>query len=185
MYLYQPADMTMLFKHQCGALHAGDGSYPVHIEIPCLEGKEAATRDFYSKVLGWSWVDMGGYSLWSWDASHVPGTKRTHVALSGGIYPVPSTPKGAQVDLHFTVQNLDDTEALVKAAGGSIIEGLRMGDPKYGYNIQGYDPNGNNIHFMQPAAKEAVDGGESVEKSAAARQMVDGGESVEKSAAAN
>ncbi len=102
-----------------------------YVEYPARD--IAATKRFFNKTFGWSFVDYGpDYAAFS------------NQGLEGGFFKselVSTSEKGAAL-LIFYSQNLAATQAKVEAAGGVISKAI--------YSF----PGGRRFHFVEPSGNE-------------------------------
>lgn len=118
-------------------LDAVSSTKPVlnYLELPGA-GAFEATKQFYSAVFGWSWVDFGPTYAEFRDAGVQGG-------LNGQAGAAPPPDHGAEDGvgplLLFETDNLQQVISAVTAAGGSITSG------PYDY------PGGKRLHFQDPA----------------------------------
>lgn len=92
-----------------------------------------ATRDFFTKVFGWSFTDYGpDYTAFS------------NEGLDGGFFKSDlnaSTKKGSALIIFYS-KDLEQTQAKIEAAGGSIIKEI------FAF------PGGRRFHFTEPSGNE-------------------------------
>ncbi|KAJ3335788.1 hypothetical protein HDU93_004424 [Gonapodya sp. JEL0774] len=174
MYLYQPGSMDMMRRH-LGAPGPGDGAMIAHVELPYAPSTGSAgdptahMRSFYEKVFGWTWMDMGGYWIWTWggDRAIAGSPDLTHVTVNGGMWELPKVPStngtgggqaASNIHMHITVNSIEEIEHKIREAGvgGSVVDGFRRGDPKYGVTGLVIDPSGNKVYLTQPATAQTA-----------------------------
>ncbi|MCP4412907.1 MAG: VOC family protein [Gammaproteobacteria bacterium] len=102
-----------------------------YIEIPAKD--IAATKDFFSSVFGWDFVDYGSdYSTF------------TNPGMNGGFFTseqVVSSQAGSPLIVLYS-KNLEDTQTDVTSGGGSIVK------PIFSF------PGGRRFHFTDPSGNE-------------------------------
>ncbi len=102
-----------------------------YVEFPAND--LAATKTFFAKVFGWSFVDYGpDYMAFS------------NAGLDGGFFKsdlVASTDKGSALIVFYS-GDLEHTQAKIEKAGGSIIK------PVFSF------PGGRRFHFGDPNGNE-------------------------------
>jgi len=99
-----------------------------YIEFPATD--IAATKRFYHDVFGWTFEDYGPEYT-----SFVDGR------IAGGFWTAPQVQPGGPLIVIYAA-NLEDTEAKVKAAGGTIVK------PTFSF------PGGRRFHFSDPSGNE-------------------------------
>jgi len=112
----------------------------------------AASKDFYSKVFGWSFQSyaeaegpMGGYTEWKIGDRSI-----------GGMMPRPPQMPAAAPDywaVYFAVADIDATVAKVKELGGSVMMGPMAIEP--GSFAMVADPQGAMFNVMQLSPQRA------------------------------
>ena len=102
-----------------------------YIEFPAKDFD--ATKDFYSSVFGWSFVDYGPEYM-SFDES----------GFAGGFYlsELKSSKEQGAALIVFYSKNLPNTQSKIESAGGSIII------PTFSF------PGGERFHFSDPNGNE-------------------------------
>jgi uncharacterized protein len=119
----------------------------VHFEIEAADRERA--RNFYSQAFGWQMQqmgdEMGQYVVVTTGDPHEPG------GINGGIF---GTPPGATKELNayscvVGVENIDESMANVKAAGGQLL-GDKMDIPTVGTYVRCKDTEGNIFTMLQP-----------------------------------
>ena len=102
-----------------------------YVEFPAKD--MAATRTFFARVFGWSFVDYGpDYTTFS------------NEGLDGGFFKSDlnaSTSNGSALIVFYS-NNLEQTQAKIEKAGGSIIK------PVFSF------PGGRRFHFGDPNGNE-------------------------------
>lgn len=102
-----------------------------YVELPARDIK--ATKTFFATVFGWAFIDYGP-----------DYTAFTNQGIDGGFFRSDlssSTTNGAALIVFYS-NNLEDTEAKVKSAGGQIIR------PTFSF------PGGRRFHFADPNDNE-------------------------------
>lgn len=102
-----------------------------YIEYPCHD--LAATKQFFSRALGWSFVDYGPeYTAFS------------NEGLDGGFFKsdLASTTQAGAALLIFYSSNLEETKDKIEAAGGTIVQQI--------FSF----PGGRRFHFTEPSGNE-------------------------------
>src|SRR5712692_4018598 len=100
----------------------------VHVEIPAKDLKRA--KEWYGKVFGWTFKDMGGeYLLWS----------PPDGGIGGGIYKAKTLPAKSSVRAYLDVTDIDAKLAQIKAARGKIVT-PKTEVPGYGWWAAFKDP---------------------------------------------
>ncbi|MFT5396239.1 MAG: putative enzyme related to lactoylglutathione lyase [Gammaproteobacteria bacterium] len=102
-----------------------------YLEFPAKDLE--ATKAFFTKVFGWSFVDYGpDYTAFS-DAG-----------IEGGIFRagLSSSAKQGSALIIFYSNDLSQTQAKVEAAGGALLQ------PIYSF------PGGRRFHFAEPSGSE-------------------------------
>jgi predicted enzyme related to lactoylglutathione lyase len=100
---------------------------------------QAAARDFYTAVFGFTWdeiPDAGGYSTFATEDRPLGGL--------GGV--APGLPRGWQAC--FSVANTDEAVRTVEAGGGKVL--MAAEDTSYGRFAVVADPWGASFSVMQP-----------------------------------
>jgi len=104
-----------------------------YVEFPAKDME--ATKAFFSTVFDWSFVDYGSeYTAFS------------NAGLDGGFYQsdlTVSADKGSALIVFYSTE-LEQTQAKIEAAGGSIIK------PIFSF------PGGRRFHFSDPNGNEYV-----------------------------
>ncbi|QDV19628.1 Glyoxalase-like domain protein [Gimesia panareensis] len=102
-----------------------------YVEFPARD--LSATKTFFETVFGWSFTDYGPEY-----------TAFANAGLEGGFYQsdLSSTTTNGSALLVFYSQDLEDTLARVKAAGGEIIK------PIFSF------PGGRRFQFREPSGNE-------------------------------
>lgn len=102
-----------------------------YVEFPAKD--LAATKAFFEKAFGWSFVDYGEtYTAFS------------DQGLDGGFYEsnlASSTEKGSALVVFYS-ERLEETQARVENAGGRVIQ------PIFSF------PGGRRFHFTEPSGNE-------------------------------
>lgn len=102
-----------------------------YVEFPAKNIK--ATKDFFTAVFGWSFTDYGpDYTAFS------------NAGLEGGFFKsdlYASTKKGSALIVFYS-KNLEQTQAKIETAGGSIIKAI------FAF------PGGRRFHFTDPNGNE-------------------------------
>ena len=102
-----------------------------YIELPAQNIE--ATKDFFTSVFGWSFVDYGPeYTCF------------TNAGIDGGFYQSDlsaSTENGSALIVFYS-KNLEQTQAKIEGAGGLIIK------PIFSF------PGGRRFHFTDPSHNE-------------------------------
>lgn len=102
-----------------------------YVEFPSKDIE--ATKSFFTKTFGWTFVDYGPeYTAFSDEG------------LDGGFYKsdkVVSTDRGSALIVFYS-QSLEDTQAKIEQTGGSIIK------PIFSF------PGGRRLHFADPNGNE-------------------------------
>jgi hypothetical protein len=102
-----------------------------YVEFPAKD--VAATKVFFADVFGWTFVDYGpDYTAFS-DAGIDGGFFKSDLAVS--------TEKGSALIVFYS-EGLEETQAKIAAAGGSIIK------PIFSF------PGGRRFHFGDPNGNE-------------------------------
>ncbi|HZX22546.1 MAG TPA: VOC family protein [Woeseiaceae bacterium] len=108
-----------------------------YVEFPARD--LTATKAFFERVFGWSFVDYGPtYASFS------------GAGLDGGFYEADvaaSTDTGSALIVFYS-ERLEETQAKVEAAGGRIIK------PIFSF------PGGRRFHFTEPSGNEFAVWGE-------------------------
>lgn len=102
-----------------------------YVEFPAKD--IAATKGFYTTVFGWSFVDYGPeYAAFS------------NEGIDGGFYQsnLSTSSENGSALVIFYSDNLEQTEAKIKKAGGIILK------PIFSF------PGGRRFHFADPNANE-------------------------------
>ena len=99
-----------------------------YIEFPATD--ISATKRFYQEVFGWQFQDYGPEYT-----SFLDGR------LAGGFWTAPAVARGGALIVIYAA-HLEDTEAKVKAAGGTIVK------PIFSF------PGGRRFHFTDPNGNE-------------------------------
>jgi predicted enzyme related to lactoylglutathione lyase len=105
-----------------------------YIELPATN--LALTKEFYTNVFGWAWIDYGpGYASLR--------TAGLEIALNGsaevGRPHAPGAQNAVGPFVLFQTDSLESVEVAIRAAGGSIVS------PRYAY------PGGHRFHFADPS----------------------------------
>ena len=102
-----------------------------YLEFPSKDLE--ATRNFFSTVFGWTFVDYGPDYLAFSDAG-----------INGGFFKsdLTVTTKNGSVLVVFYSRNLEDTQARIEQAGGSVIKPIFL------------FPGGRRFHFCDPNENE-------------------------------
>ena len=102
-----------------------------YVEFPAKDLE--ATKAFFGKAFGWSFVDYGpDYSAFSDEG------------LDGGFFraDLSASAKNGSALIVFYSKDLNQTQAKVEAAGGAILQ------PVYSF------PGGRRFHFTEPSGNE-------------------------------
>ena len=102
-----------------------------YVEFPAKD--IAATKEFFSTVFGWSFVDYGP-----------DYTSFANEGLNGGFYKSElncSSEKGSALIVFYS-RKLEKTQEKIEAAGGAIIK------PIFSF------PGGRRFHFADPSGNE-------------------------------
>lgn len=99
-----------------------------YIELPATD--IAATKRFYSDVLGWKFTDYG------------PGYTSFEDGRLGGGFTTAAKPSGGGVLVVLYAADLEDMESRIKGAGGTIVK------PTFSF------PGGRRFHFRDPNGNE-------------------------------
>jgi uncharacterized protein len=119
----------------------------VHFEIEAADSERA--KNFYSQAFGWQMQqmgdEMGQYVV------VITGDPKQPGGINGGIF---GTPPGATKELNayscvVGVENIDESMASVKAAGGQLL-GDKMDIPTVGTYVRCKDTEGNIFTMLQP-----------------------------------
>jgi predicted enzyme related to lactoylglutathione lyase len=109
----------------------------VHVEIPARDLRRA--KDFYGKVFGWTFQDMGkDYTLFT-----PPGG-----GVGGGINKVSKVPKRPVVQAYLEVANIDATLKDIKKARGTVVRD-KSEVPGHGWWAAFADPQGTVLFLWQ------------------------------------
>lgn len=131
----------------------------VHFEMPSKDKKR--TADFYSTVFGWQMnqmgADMGDYLLAGTTEVDENRMPKTPGAINGGFFDYQDKPGFNVPHLVISVDNIEESIAAVKAAGGTIIGGASGPNtiddiPGIGRYISFEDTDGNHVGMLQPTA---------------------------------
>ncbi|NOY62613.1 MAG: VOC family protein [Gammaproteobacteria bacterium] len=102
-----------------------------YVEFPAKD--LAATKDFFSTVFGWSFVDYGDeYSAFS------------NAGVNGGFFKselTVSTENGSALIVLYS-KTLEQTQSKIEAAGGTVVQ------PIFSF------PGGRRFHFTDPNGNE-------------------------------
>ncbi len=102
-----------------------------YVEFPAKDIE--ATRNFFTKAFGWSFVDYGpDYTAFSDEG------------IDGGFFraDLSASTKNGSALIVFYSEDLNQTQAKVEAAGGVILQ------PIYSF------PGGRRFHFAEPSGNE-------------------------------
>ena len=110
----------------------------VHLELCTPDTKKA--KDFYSKLLGWSFTDndMGNMIYSTFKPDSGPG---------GGIFSTPGMPTAWLA--YVGVEDINASTEKAKSLGATIINGP-MEIPNVGWMTHLQDPTGATIALFQP-----------------------------------
>lgn len=123
----------------------------IHFEMPYVDEKRVTS--FYAKAFGWSMAnagkEMSNYLVATTTESDDKGPKKPGT-INGGFF-VKSVDPGRQVpSVVISVDDVVDTMAKVKEAGGTII-GEPVDIPGIGKWVSLVDPEGNIVSMLQPS----------------------------------
>jgi hypothetical protein len=102
-----------------------------YVEFPCADLEK--TKQFFERAFGWSFVDYGPeYASFA------------DQGLDGGFYKseLRATTKTGSALLVFYSSRLEETQAKVQAAGGTVVQ------PIFSF------PGGRRFHFTEPSGNE-------------------------------
>jgi len=103
----------------------------VHVDYIELPGSDiAAAKEFYSVVFGWTFTDYGPDYV-AFEAAKIGGGFTTERKVAKACGPL----------VIFYSDDLADTEAKVRAAGGDVTEHIEF-------------PGGRRFHFLDPNGNE-------------------------------
>ena len=106
-----------------------------YLELPATGGTRGSVKAFYSKPLSWSFTDYG------------PTYSAFGEGLDGGFQADAAEAPARPLPVLYS-QNLDQTLAAVRDAGGTIAR------PIFSF------PGGRRFHFLDPAGNELAVWGE-------------------------
>lgn len=128
----------------------------VHFEMPAKDKKRVS--DFYTKAFGWKMQLMdekyGGYLMAQTAPTDEQGMNNTPGTINGGFFDYKNEDGYNAPHLIISVENLEESIADVKAAGGEI-KGEVMDIPNVGNYISFKDTEGNIVGMLQPPAEMA------------------------------
>lgn len=125
----------------------------VHFEMP-MSNKERMSN-FYKNAFGWDMQvmgeDYGGYIVATTTESDDKGPKRPG-AINGGFFMRDDVKGDMYPSVVISVDNIDESIAEVKKAGGEIL-GEKMDIPGIGTYASFRDTEGNRVGMLQASER--------------------------------
>jgi hypothetical protein len=117
--------------------------------INILTPEPAAAREFFGRLLGWTWVEIPGMG----HRVQVGGEDVGAIFDLGGPQVPPGTPAG--IGVMVKVEDADATAERAKVLGGRAKPAFDIGPQ--GRMAECYDPNGANIDLWQPGTSPGTE----------------------------
>lgn len=128
----------------------------IHFEMPAEDRKRMA--GFYTRVFGWQTrelgPEMGHYVVVQTSQTEEGGTPRERGMINGGFFDRSTDNHAPSVVI--AVEDIRDAMKKVKAGGGTVLGGMKPGEPDdipgVGLYAAFLDTEGNRVGMLQPKA---------------------------------